>query len=678
MQHSFLTSRRVFRSMVFGVALAMSPVLLSAAPAHAAAPAVAVTGLSRGARGEAVVVLQDALIGQGLNVAGGADGVFGPGTESALKSFQSSQGLQATGTVDESTALALGLVANDLFGLAQGARGEAVRKLQQRLVDLGESVSGGVDGIFGPGTAAAVRSFQTGQGFAPSGAVNAATTVALNSAPSVTDGGNSEPAEPAEPAPPSAQTSGLIGTKIGSRGASVVQVQTLLIRAGFRMVGGADGVFGSLTANALSSFQNSRDLPATAFVDEATAANLTEATADVNDDATVQPSSSPFVGLKYGSLGTDVKQLQSALSAAGIRVRGGADGVFGTATIAAVKEFQTLSGLSETGSVDEPTAKALSSDRPNGLVSASPLLGLQYGALGNAAKDLQQALIDAGVKVRGGADGIFGVATVNALKDFQTSQGLESTGVVDAETIAALANPAAPVSGGSSDLGLPVFGEQGARVLDLQAALVNAGINVNGGVDGDFGGGTSAAIMEFQRQEGFGVTGRVTNETAAALGLSPAPAPSAPDASGIALEVFPVQGSCFYGDSWQFARGGGRVHLGVDIIAPAGKLLYAVADGTITKVYTDHPGSLPGNGVRITMADGTYFFYAHMSAVADGINQGTKVKAGQVVGFVGNTGSSGTNHLHFEVHPKGGSAVNPYPLVKAIDGCSRTEPLPQV
>ena len=192
---------------------------------------------------------------------------------------------------------------------------------------------------------------------------------------------------------------------------------------------------------------------------------------------------------------------------------------------------------------------------------------------------------------------------------------------------------------------------------------------MRGGVDGDFGAGTSAAVIEFQRREGLSVTGKVTDATAAKLGLDKAPAPTAPDPTTVQLEVFPVQGRCYYGDSWGYPRGGGRTHLGVDIIAPAGKLLYAVADGTITKIYADYPGSLSGNGVRLTMADGTYFFYAHMTGIGDGIALGVPVKAGQIVGTVGSTGNSGTPHLHFEVHPKGGAAVNPYPLVKAIDGC---------
>lgn len=244
--------------------------------------------------------------------------------------------------------------------------------------------------------------------------------------------------------------------------------------------------------------------------------------------------------------------------------------------------------------------------------------------------------------------------------------------------MAALANPtvAAPAADTVAG-GFAAYGEKGERVMALQSALVAAGISLTGGVDGDFGAGTSAAILEFQRREGLSVTGKVTDETAAKLLVAKAPEPTAPDPTSVQLQVFPVQGACYYGDSWGYPRGGGRTHLGVDIIASAGKLLYAAADGKITKIYADYPGSLSGNGIRLTLADGSYFFYAHMTGIADGIAVGVPVKAGQIVGTVGSTGNSGTPHLHFEVHPKGGAAVNPYPLVKAIDGCKITDPLPQ-
>ncbi len=182
--------------------------------------------------------------------------------------------------------------------------------------------------------------------------------------------------------------------------------------------------------------------------------------------------------------------------------------------------------------------------------------------------------------------------------------------------------------------------------------------------------------MAFQKAKGLNVTGKFDAATAAALGLTATGAPSAPVDSGVSIQVFPVQGRCGFTDTWHATRGGGRLHLGVDIIAPIGNLVYAAVDGTITKVYVDAPGSLSGNGVRLTMPDGTYFFYAHLNAVADGIGLGSKVKAGQILGTVGNTGTV-TPHLHFEVHPKGGAAVNPYPIVKAADACNQTAPLPQ-
>lgn len=192
---------------------------------------------------------------------------------------------------------------------------------------------------------------------------------------------------------------------------------------------------------------------------------------------------------------------------------------------------------------------------------------------------------------------------------------------------------------------------------------------MRGGVDGSFGGGTSAAVMEFQRREGLSVSGKVSEATAQRLGLARMATPPTPDPVSVRLESFPVQGRCGFIDTWHATRGGGRTHLGVDIIAGTGQPIVAVTGGTITKVYTDYPGSLAGNGVRLTMADGTYFFYAHMQEVASGIAEGTKVGAGQALGTVGSTGNSGTPHLHLEVHPKGGSAVNPYPLVKALGGC---------
>jgi hypothetical protein len=144
----------------------------------------------------------------------------------------------------------------------------------------------------------------------------------------------------------------------------------------------------------------------------------------------------------------------------------------------------------------------------------------------------------------------------------------------------------------------------------------------------------------------------------------------------LALAQFPVQGKCSFADSYGAPRSGGRLHEGVDIIAKAGQYVYAVNAGTLTKKYVDQPGSLSGNGWRLTTSDGTYYFYAHFSGFPPGLAVGDTVMPGQIIGYVGETGNAGTPHLHFEIHPGGGDPVNPTQSVKAIDACSITAVAP--
>ncbi|MEI6742485.1 MAG: peptidoglycan DD-metalloendopeptidase family protein, partial [bacterium] len=212
---------------------------------------------------------------------------------------------------------------------------------------------------------------------------------------------------------------------------------------------------------------------------------------------------------------------------------------------------------------------------------------------------------------------------------------------------------------------LPVIGAKGEPVAMLQNALILAGVEVKGGADGVFGNGTKASITSFQKIKNIVATGKVDVDTAIELGLLPRPV------LDVTIAVFPVQPACYFIDTWQEARGATRLHEGVDIIANRGTPLLAVSDGTITRAYDAATSSLSGNALRLTTADGTYFFYAHLDSIAPGVAAGTAVKAGQVIGFVGSTGNTNTNHLHFEVHPKGGAAVNPFPIVKAVDACKK-------
>ena len=118
--------------------------------------------------------------------------------------------------------------------------------------------------------------------------------------------------------------------------------------------------------------------------------------------------------------------------------------------------------------------------------------------------------------------------------------------------------------------------------------MINAGIAVRGGADGIFGSGTAAAVMAFQRAKGLKASGKVDEATAASLGLAAAPTPAAAAPQvDIRLDAKPVQGPCYYGDTWNAARGSGRVHLGTDILAAEGSPLFAVVTGKVIQIYND-------------------------------------------------------------------------------------------
>ncbi len=102
------------------------------------------------------------------------------------------------------------------------------------------------------------------------------------------------------------------------------------------------------------------------------------------------------------------------------------------------------------------------------------------------------------------------------------------------------------------------------------------------------------------------------------------------------------------------------IHRGIDIPAPAGTPVYAAATG---KVSTLGHHWTYGKCVKISHGGGVVSVYAHMSAIAAGFSDGDTVTKGQLIGYVGSTGNSTGNHLHFEVD-KNGVAVNPYGYLK--------------
>lgn len=122
-------------------------------------------------------------------------------------------------------------------------------------------------------------------------------------------------------------------------------------------------------------------------------------------------------------------------------------------------------------------------------------------------------------------------------------------------------------------------------------------------------------------------------------------------------------------DSFGFPRMPGTPdehwHEGIDLFAPAGTPLLAAERGIVIRIGT---GRLGGLTFWLRGESGADWYYAHLLSYAPDLQQGDLVEAGQVLGFVGNTGNAATtpSHVHLELHPGGGDPVNPYPLLKVV------------
>jgi len=303
--------------------------------------------------------------------------------------------------------------------------------------------------------------------------------------------------------------------------------------------------------------------------------------------------------------------------------------------------------------------------RPTGVATASDVFA-KRGDNSLRVLHVQQLLIAAGIAVRGGADGAFGPGTETAVKQYQGQRGLPVNGVVDAPTAITLGilPPMAILAQGSS----------GKSVKKLQQQLMALSITVRGGADGAFGSSTAKAVQEFQRSRNLSATGVADAATAAILteaaDTAATSTPATPAATATdQLASFPVPATCRFWDTWGAPRSGGRKHEGVDIAAASGTAIFAVQDGRISRRQDDHKGSRGGNAIWLTAANGTYYFYGHLSSFAKGVGVGSPVRAGDVIGYVGSTGNALIPHLHLEIHPGGGRPVNPYPILKAASDC---------
>jgi murein DD-endopeptidase MepM/ murein hydrolase activator NlpD len=130
-------------------------------------------------------------------------------------------------------------------------------------------------------------------------------------------------------------------------------------------------------------------------------------------------------------------------------------------------------------------------------------------------------------------------------------------------------------------------------------------------------------------------------------------------ATPAAAFVCPIDGPLAFGDDFGAPRGGGRRHMGVDLLSPRGTLNVAVVDGTIeTRPWA-------GGGITIFLRgdNGDTYVYMHLMQIEGAVPR--RVVQGEVIGLTGNTGHAYGYHTHFEYRPGGGNAVSPYPLLSA-------------
>lgn len=155
--------------------------------------------------------------------------------------------------------------------------------------------------------------------------------------------------------------------------------------------------------------------------------------------------------------------------------------------------------------------------------------------------------------------------------------------------------------------------------------------------------------------------GATTTTSSAATTTTTTPPPS-PSGAG----ACPVAGAVSFSDTWGAPRSGGRSHQGVDMMAARGTPIVAIYEGTIRRIATNNLGGLT---VWLTALNGDLFYYAHLDSYGD-IVVGQRVAEGYVIGYNGSSGNAPNwlPHLHFEFHPGGGAAINPYPLVKSVCG----------
>ena len=346
-----------------------------------------------------------------------------------------------------------------------GDEADEVATIQTALKQL-KLYSAGITGHYGEKTEAAVKKFQKKYAFEDNGIVDEDTRAALYEAAGITytaSGSSSSSSSSAASSSSSSSVSGSAILRYGTRSDEVLKLQQNLTKLGL-YTGTISGHYGSITEAAVMNFQRKNGLSADGIAGAKTLAKIEEKVNGSSSSSSSGSSSSSSSSssnaaanssnglLKYGVRSDAVRTLQQNLKTLGY-YDGSVTGNFGRLTKEAVYNFQKRNGLTRDGVAGNKTLIALYSasaatptpaptiapvNTPSAASVIASASALHRGDNGTAVKAMQQRLIDLGYLTSGSADGIFGVKTYQALRDFQLANALYVDGVAGKNTIASL------------------------------------------------------------------------------------------------------------------------------------------------------------------------------------------------------------------------------------------------
>lgn len=431
--------------------------------------------LSVGMTGNDVYALQERLI-ELRYLTGVADGVFGTETQSALIEFQKNNNLTADGTAGASTLKKLAgsckaapsatAAPNANGTLREGDSGEDVYILQARLFELGY-YSGRIDGRFGEETTEALKAFQKANGLTADGIAGTGTQNKLESGNAVVASGVQADAsqDSAESTGDTVQPSGSLSTlRRGNQGSEVLVLQQYLADLGYLSTA-PDGQFGSGTERAVKLFQEANGLTADGIAGVGTLSILYGNDVVAYDEyfgsgagkdsgtassaaATATPVPNTNIVIQWESEGDDVTQYQQRLVELGYLDKKYVTGKFNQPTVDATKAFQTMNDLKVDGAAGPQSLKLIYSNDAldaNGarygdtLSSASDTNTivadvLTAGMSGEQVRQVQSRLAELGYLSASFVSGVYDTATQQAVREFQSANGLTADGAAGSST----------------------------------------------------------------------------------------------------------------------------------------------------------------------------------------------------------------------------------------------------